>query len=105
VGPHNFFLQPGTSTPEQILRTANTGFYVTDFMGFGVNTVTGDVSLGAAGLWIEGGELAYPVEEVTVAGNLLEMLQDIQAVGSDLEFRGSIASPTLLVGEMTVAGQ
>jgi PmbA protein len=105
VGPHNFFLQPGTSAPEQILRTANTGFYVTDFMGFGVNTVTGDVSLGAAGLWIEGGELAYPVEEVTVAGNLLEMLQDIQAVGSDLEFRGSIASPTLLVGEMTVAGQ
>jgi PmbA protein len=105
VGPHNLFLQPGTASPEEILRTVRTGFYVTDFMGFGVNTVTGDVSLGAAGLWIEGGELAHPVEEVTVAGSLLEMLQEIQAVGSDLEFRGSIASPTLLVGEMTVAGQ
>ena len=105
VGPHNFFLQPGAASPEGILRSVRTGFYVTDFMGFGVNTVTGDVSLGAAGLWIDSGELAYPVEEVTVAGNLLEMLQGIQAVGSDLEFRGSIASPTLLVGEMTVAGQ
>ncbi len=105
VGPHNFFLQPGTAAPDEIIRTVRSGFYVTEFMGFGVNTVTGDVSLGATGLWIEGGELAYPVEEVTVAGNLLAMLQDIQAVGSDLEFRGSIASPTLLVGEMTVAGQ
>ena len=81
------------------------GFYVTDFMGHGVNTVTGDLSYGATGLWIENGKFAYPVEEVTVAGNLLEMLQGVAAIGSDLEFRSSLASPTLLISEMTVAGQ
>jgi len=74
-------------------------------MGFGANVVTGDVSHGAAGLWIENGELAYPVQEVTVAGNLLEMLRGIRVVGTDLEFRGAVASPTLLVEEMTVAGR
>src|SRR3990170_8024908 len=105
VGPHNFFLQPGAASPEGILRSVRTGFYVTDFMGFGVNTVTGDVSLGAAGLWIDSGELAYPVEEVTVAGNLGEMLQGITMVGNDLVFRGPLASPTLKVEEMTVAGR
>src|ERR1051325_4710110 len=105
VGNHNFFLQPGTASAEQIIRSVRNGFYVTDFMGHGVNIVTGDLSYGATGLWIENGELAYPVEEVTVAGNLLEMLQSISAIGSDLEFRGSIASPTLLVSEMTVAGE
>jgi PmbA protein len=104
VGAHNFFLEAGLTPPDQIIRSVRSGFYVTEFMGHGVNAVTGDVSLGAAGLWIEDGELAYPVEEVTVAGNLLEMLQGITTVGSDLEFRGSIASPTVLIGEMTVAG-
>jgi PmbA protein len=74
-------------------------------IGFGVNTVTGDYSRGAAGLWIENGELAYPVSEVTIAGTLQEMLMRIEAIGNDLEFRGSIASPTLLIGEMTVSGQ
>ena len=105
VGTHNFFLEAGAIGSDQIIASVRNGFYVTEFMGHGVNAVTGDVSLGAAGLWIENGEFAYPVEEVTVAGNLLEMLQGITAVGSDLEFRGSMASPTLLVGEMTVAGQ
>jgi PmbA protein len=74
-------------------------------MGHGVNIVTGDLSYGASGLWIENGELAYPVEEVTVAGNLLEIFQGIAAIGSDLEFRSALASPTLLISEMTVAGQ
>ena len=105
VGAHNFFLEPGPASPEQIIRSVRNGFYVTDFMGHGVNIVTGDLSYGATGLWIENGELAYPVEEVTVAGNLLQMFQGIAAIGSDLEFRGALASPTLLISEMTVAGQ
>jgi PmbA protein len=104
IGPHNFYLEPGSATPEEIIRSVPNGFYVTEFMGFGVNVVTGDVSHGAAGLWIENGELAYAVEEVTVAGNLLEMLRGISVVGSDLEFRGAVASPTLKIEEMTVAG-
>lgn len=80
------------------------GFYVTELIGFGVNTVTGDYSRGAAGMWIENGELTYPVEEVTIAGNLAEMLNHIEMVGSDLEFRSALASPTLLISGLTVAG-
>jgi PmbA protein len=79
--------------------------YVTEFLGFGVNLVTGDYSRGASGLWIENGELAYPVEEITVAGNLKEMLRNITEIGDDLEFRGSIAAPTLRLDGMTVAGE
>ena len=104
VSPTNFYLQPGSYSPEEIIRSVRNGFYVTEFMGFGINIVTGDFSQGAAGLWIENGEIAYPVEEVTVAGNLLAMLQAITMVGTDLEFRGSVASPTLKIAEMTVAG-
>ena len=74
-------------------------------IGFGVNMVTGDFSRGAAGLWIENGELAYPVEEITIAGNLKEMLQNITMVGSDLEIRGRIASPTIKIENMTIAGE
>src|SRR6202007_114844 len=80
------------------------GFYVTELMGFGANIVTGDYSRGAAGLWIRNGELAFPVSEVTIAGNLSNMLQDLEFIGSDLEFRGSTAAPTLCIGEMTVGG-
>lgn len=104
VGTHNFYLQAGTQSPEQIIASVQNGFYVTDFMGFGVNVVTGDISHGASGMWIERGELAYPVEEVTVAGNLLDIFRNIVAVGSDLEFRGSLTSPTFMVSEMSVAG-
>jgi PmbA protein len=74
-------------------------------MGFGVNVVTGDYSRGAAGLWIRGGELAFAVSEVTIAGNLKDMLLGLEAVGTDLEFRGSMAAPTLKIGEMTVGGK
>ncbi len=105
IGPHNFFIEPGTQSPEELIGSVKNGFYVTEFMGSGVNVVTGDVSYGAAGLWIENGELASPVEEVTVAGNLRDIFKNIAAIGSDLEFRGSMASPTILVSEMTVAGQ
>ncbi len=104
VSPANFFLNPGSHSPEQIIASVKNGFYVTEMIGMGVNMVTGDYSRGAAGLWIENGELAYPVEEITVAGNLKEMFQNIEMVGNDLEMRGRIVAPTVLISRMTVAG-
>ena len=104
VGPTNFFLVPGTKTAQDIIKTVKQGLYVTDLIGFGINMVTGDYSRGAAGFWIEGGELAYPVEEITIAGNLKEMFAGIEMIGSDLVFRGRIASPTVKIAEMMVAG-
>lgn len=104
VGPKNFYLQPGTQSRDEILKSVKIGFYVTELIGFGVNVVTGDYSRGAAGLWIENGELTYPVEEVTIAGTLPEMLNHIAAIGSDLEFRSALAAPTLLIEGLTVAG-
>ena len=105
IGAGNFFLQPGTVSPDQIVREVRDGLYVTEFLGFGVNLVTGDFSRGASGMWIRNGELAFPVEEITVAGNLREMFQNISQIGNDLEFRGSAASPTLRIEGMTVAGE
>jgi PmbA protein len=104
VGPKNFYLAAGSQSPKEILCSVRNGFYVTELIGFGVNIVTGDHSRGAAGMWIENGELTFPVEEVTIAGNLAEMLSQIEVIGSDLEFRSSVAAPTLLVGGLTVAG-
>jgi len=104
VGPTNFYLAPGTKTAQDIIKTVKQGLYVTDLIGFGINMVTGDYSRGAAGFWIEGGELAYPVEEITIAGNLKEMFAGIEIIGSDLVFRGRIASPTVKITEMMVAG-
>ena len=101
----NLFLEPGELTQEQIFKAIGRGLFVTELIGFGVNIVTGDYSRGAVGLWIEGGEIAYPVSEITIAGNLKEMLMDIAYVGSDLEFRGSVNSPTLAIGEMMISGQ
>jgi len=94
IGHGTFFLEKGVQTPEQIIAGIPNGFYVTELMGFGVNVVTGDYSRGAAGLWIRNGELAFAVSEVTIAGNLNDMLRGIEAIGSDLEFRGSVAAPT-----------
>jgi len=105
IGHGNFFLEKGVQTPERIIAGIPNGFYVTELMGFGVNVVTGDYSRGAAGLWIRNGELAFAVSEVTIAGNLKDMLQGIEAVGSDLDFRGSVAAPTIKMGEMTVGGK
>lgn len=104
IGHNNLFLEKGERTPEEILRPIRKGLYVTELIGSGVNVVTGDYSRGAAGLWIENGEFAYPVSEVTIAANLLEMLSRISAIGSDLEFRSSTASPTLVIEEMTISG-
>lgn len=105
IGHGNFYLERGVQTPEEMVAGIANGFYVTELMGFGVNIVTGDYSRGASGLWIRNGELAFAVSEVTVAGNLKEMLLGIETIGSDLEFRGSTAAPTIKIGEMTVAGK
>jgi len=104
VAPSNFYLARGAHSPEEIIGSVEAGLYITELIGFGINLVTGDYSRGAAGLWIENGKLTYPVEEVTIAGNLKEMLQNIEMVGSDLELRGRIAAPTLKISQMTVAG-
>ena len=105
IGPGNFLLQPGSRSPKQMLADVEEGLYVTEFLGFGVNMVTGDYSRGASGLWISKGEFAYPVEEITVAGNLKDVFFNISEIGSDLEFRGSVACPTIRIDGMTVAGE
>ena len=104
VAPTNLYLAPGPRTPDEIIASVKRGLYLTETIGFGVNLVTGDYSRGAAGIWIEDGELAFPVEEVTIAGNLKEMFQNIEMVGNDLEMRGRICAPTLKISKMTVAG-
>ena len=104
AGPTNFYMVPGTTRPEDILASVKQGLYVTDLIGFGINMVTGDYSRGASGFWIENGELAYPVEEITIASNLKQMYSTIETIGSDLVFRGRIASPTVKIAEMMVAG-
>jgi PmbA protein len=105
IGPGNYFLQPGTKTPQEIIAAIPQGLYVTEFLGHGANLVTGDYSRGASGLWISGGELAYPVEEITVAGNLKEIFLNISEIGNDLEFRGSVACPTIRIDGLTVGGE
>jgi PmbA protein len=101
----NLFLEPGTVSPEEIIRSVRSGLYVTELSGFGVNPVTGDYSRGATGLWIENGELAYPVEEITIAGTLLSMFQNIEMIGNDLDLRSTIAAPTLKIAQMMIAGE
>ncbi len=105
IAPGNYFLQPGKKTPQQIIGEIKDGLYVTEFLGHGANLVTGDYSRGASGLWIVNGELAFPVEEITVAGNLKDMFKNISEIANDLEFRGSVASPTIRVDGLTVGGE
>jgi PmbA protein len=104
VGHGNFYLEAGTRSPAELIASVKNGFYVTELIGSGVSVSTGDYSRGAAGLWIRNGELAFAVSEVTIASTLQQMLMEMEA-GSDLEFRGSVASPTLLIQEMTVGGR
>jgi PmbA protein len=94
-----------TGTFEDLLQRMGTGLYVTELMGQGVNAVTGDYSRGASGFWVENGALAYPVHEVTIAGNLREMLRTIVAVGNDVDVQGAIRTGSLLIEAMTIAGQ
>ncbi|MFI4866370.1 MAG: metalloprotease PmbA [Steroidobacterales bacterium] len=105
-GIHNLLVSSGeTGSFEQLLRRMGTGLYVTELMGQGVNAVTGDYSRGASGFWVENGTLAYPVHEVTIAGNLREMLRTIVAVGSDVDVQGAIRTGSLLIEAMTIAGE
>jgi PmbA protein len=103
-GVHNLIVGPGTENLDALLRRMGTGLLVTELMGQGVNTVTGDYSRGAAGFWIENGVIAYPVHEITIASNLRDMFRGIAAVGSDLDIRGGIRTGSILVGDMTIAG-
>lgn len=101
----NLYLQAGTQTPAQIIASVKSGLYLTSVSGPGFNMVTGDYSMGASGVWIEDGKLAYPVEEITVAGNMLEMFANIEAVGNDLKFRFQVNAPTVKIARMMVAGE
>lgn len=103
-GVHNLMIEPGRLGFDELVREMGTGLLVTEMVGFGVNTVTGDYSRGAAGFWVEGGEIRYPVEELTIAGNLRDMFRGIVAVGSDTDVRGNYHTGSILVEEMTIAG-
>jgi PmbA protein len=105
VGSSNLYLKPGTASPQEIIKSVKQGLYLTELNGFGFNAVTGDMSRGATGFWIENGEKTYPVQEITIAGNIMKMLKDITMIGNDLSFKlGSTAAPTLLIGEATIGG-
>ena len=105
VSPTNFYLEPGPYTPEQVMSSVKRGLYVTELIGFGVNGVTGDYSRGAGGLWIEHGEPVYPVQEITIAGNLKDIFMSIEMIGNDLKWRSAIAAPTIKISEMMIAGE
>jgi PmbA protein len=103
-GNHNLILQPDEHDFAALLKQMGRGLLVIELLGMGVNMVTGDYSRGAVGFWVEGGEIAYPVQEVTIASNLRDMFRGIQAVGSDVFVRGSRSSGSVLIDRMTVAG-
>lgn len=104
AGTSNLYLMPGEKTREQLIAETPRGLYVTTMMGFGFNAVTGDFSRGALGFWIENGELAYPVSEITISLNFNDLFARIDGVADDLELKSSVASPTFRVSEMTIAG-
>ena len=103
-GNHNLILKPGEHDLHGLVKLMGRGLLVTELMGQGVNSVTGDYSRGAAGFWVEKGEIQFPVEEVTIAGNLLDMFHGIRAIGSDVLVRGSKHSGSILIDRMTIAG-
>ncbi|MCK9188662.1 metalloprotease PmbA [Acidithiobacillus sp.] len=104
-GAHNLTLQPGDASLEDLLREMGRGLLVTELIGFGINMVTGDYSRGAAGFWVEHGEIQYPVEEITIAGALQDMFQGMSAVGNDLLIHGNTGCPSILIDEMMIAGE
>lgn len=105
VSPSNFYLKPSDIEPSEIILGIPNGFYVTETMGHGANVVTGDFSVGAAGIWIRDGQLAYPVQEVTISGNMLDMLRNIEQVADDARFISTIVTPTFKISDMTVSGR
>jgi PmbA protein len=105
-GAHNLIVAPtATGGLPAMMKRLGTGLLVTELMGQGINMVTGDYSRGAAGFWVENGEIQYPVAEITIAGNLREMYAGIAAVGDDIDTRGGIRVGSILLGEMTIAGE
>jgi len=104
-GVHNLVVQSNGGTLETLIKSLSRGLVVTELMGQGVNAITGDYSRGAAGFWVENGEIQYPVSEITIAANLKDMYKTIEAIGSDVDDRGSIHCGSVLVGEMTIAGE
>ena len=104
-GVHNLLVQPGTEDLPGMLLAMGRGLLITDMIGFGVNQVTGDYSRGASGFWVENGEIQYPVEEITVAGNLADMYKHISMTGKDVDKRGNIQTGSVLIDGMTVAGE
>jgi len=105
AGSTNLWLEPGRQSLDEIIASTQRGLLVTELIGMGFNPVTGDYSRGAAGLWIEDGEIVGPVEELTIAGNLAEMLLEVDAIGSDILWRGSTASPSVRISKMMIAGE
>jgi PmbA protein len=104
IAPNNFYLIPGSASGEEVISGVEKGVMITNLLGFGVNITTGDYSRGAEGLWIENGRISHPVDGITIAGNMADMLKGIVAVASDLRFFGRIGSPTFVIDEMTIAG-
>jgi PmbA protein len=104
AGPFNFYVEAGSDDPAEIVGSVDRALIITRGLGHGLNTVSGEYSRGANGLWVERGEVVHPVQEVTIAGDYLAMLTAIDAVGSDLHMRGSTGAPTLRIAEMTVSG-
>ena len=103
-GSHNLIIEPGELDLDGLLAKMGRGLLVTELLGHGINYVTGDYSRGAAGFWIEDGKIAYPVEEITIAGNLKDMLAGIVAVGRDVQVRGTKQTGSIMLDRMTVAG-
>jgi PmbA protein len=104
-GVHNLTIDTGTKDLDELCSHMNEGLLVTELIGFGVNTLTGDYSRGAAGFWVENGEIQYPVEEVTIAGNLKDMFMHIAEVGNDVDTRGNVRTGSILIENMTIAGE
>ena len=104
-GVHNLVVQTGAQGLDALLRQMDTGLLITDMIGFGVNQVTGDYSRGASGFWVERGEIQYPVEEITVAANLKDMFQNIVSIGNDVDKRGNVKTGSVLIENMTIAGE
>ncbi|MCK4556010.1 MAG: TldD/PmbA family protein [Candidatus Aminicenantes bacterium] len=105
VNPNNFYLKAGDIHPDRIISSLDRGLILIRTIGHGLNPVTGDISRGAFGLWVEKGEIAYPVSEITISGNLGEILNNIEVIGNDLDFQSSISGPTIRIQELTVAGE
>jgi PmbA protein len=97
-------ITPGDQSLPELMKSMGTGLLITELMGQGVNLLTGDYSRGAAGFWVENGEIQYPVEEFTIAGNLRDLYRNLVAVGSDVDLRGNTRTGSILLSEMTVAG-